>query len=321
MSNYNTLGRLDRVTKTFGEVVAVSDASFSIVRGDILGFLGPNGAGKTTSIEMLLGLTKPNEDAGHVELFGVDPFTNAKVKNLIGYISEEGVFPRWFTARKFLTAMARFNMDRTEAEERVMEVLKEVDLVYAADKSIRSFSKGMKQRIKIAQALLNKPALVIADEPFNGLDPVIRRNMFDLMRFYNKEYGTTFFVSSHILFEVEKLADSIILMYKGRTIAQGAPNRIREMIQDQPHSIQITTPEITKLGGHLVGYADGEVVSALSFEDDPRSEATSVIVETKNPKHFYQLLTDLVVEHSLMIQEVRPTDEGLETLFQSLTVG
>ncbi|MHA2403494.1 MAG: ABC transporter ATP-binding protein [Candidatus Kariarchaeaceae archaeon] len=294
MSNYNIVASLDHVVKAFGDVVAVSDASFAIEKGRIMGFLGPNGAGKTTSIRMILGLLKPQH--GQVQLFGVDPFVNARVKQLVGYIPEENAFPKWIQAR-------------------------DVELTEVANKRIRQFSKGMRQRMKVAQALMHKPALVIADEPFNGLDPLVRRKMFDLFDHYKTEYNSTFFVSSHILFEVEKLADKIILLYKGRTIAQGSPYRIREMIQDQPHSIQITTPETKQLTSILINQANEKIVSSIEFKFDTRSGDRQLSVLTLDPRTFYSLLTDIVVDNNIPITELRATDEGLENLFKTLTVG
>ncbi|MHA2169530.1 MAG: ABC transporter ATP-binding protein [Candidatus Kariarchaeaceae archaeon] len=319
MSNYNIVASLDHVVKAFGDVVAVSDASFAIEKGRIMGFLGPNGAGKTTSIRMILGLLKPQH--GHVQLFGVDPFINARVKQLVGYIPEENAFPKWIQARDYLESLARFQLPREEAKRRTQDVLEEVELTEVADKRIRQFSKGMRQRMKVAQALMHKPALIIADEPFNGLDPVVRKKMFDLFDHYKTEYNSTFFVSSHILFEVEKLADKIILLYKGRTIAQGSPYRIREMIQDQPHSIQITTPETKQLTTHLINQANEKIVSSIEFKFDTRSGDRQLSVLTLDPRTFYNLLTDIVVDNDIPITELRATDEGLENLFKTLTVG
>jgi ABC-2 type transport system ATP-binding protein len=318
MSEYKKIGTLENVIKSFGEVVALSDISFSIERGQISGFLGPNGSGKTTSIQLLLGLSRPS--SGKTTLFGVDPFTNSQVNNLVGYISEEGIFPRWMTAFDYLYSLARFNMNDEEAKTRAEEVLKEIELEDVADKHIRKFSKGMRQRIKIGQALISKPALIVGDEPFNGLDPVVRAHMFDLFRKYNQEYNTTFFISTHILFEVERLADKIILVYKGRTIAQGSPQRIREMIHDQPHTIQIISKNSREMARVLVDNCSTREVSSINFIDGTMDEGT-LQIKTLEPKLFYNKLTDLVLDHHLSIQEVRPTDEGLETLFKSLTIG
>jgi len=319
MNNYNLIGKLEHVTKSYNDVVALSDISFSIERGQIIGFLGPNGSGKSTSIQLLLGLIKPQ--AGSVSIFGVNPFYNSKMNNLVGYIPEESQFPKWMTAFDYLFQLARFNMDDEPARERTTQVLKEVELLDVADKQVRKFSKGMRQRVKIAQALLHKPALIIGDEPFNGLDPVVRQHMFDLFRKYRKEYNCTIFLSSHILFEIEKLADKIILVYKGRTIAQGTPSRIREMIQDQPHTIEIVTKEPKKLARILIDSYDFDVVSSIQFNENTRDEGIILNIKTTRPKIFYDRFTNLVVDNKLPIVQMRPTDEGLESLFNTLTVG
>ncbi|MHA1910847.1 MAG: hypothetical protein ACTSYA_04035, partial [Candidatus Kariarchaeaceae archaeon] len=181
-----------------------------------------------------------------------------------------------------------------------------------------------KQRMKIAQSFIHKPALVIGDEIFNGLDPLIRHNMFELIEHYRSEYNTTFFLSSHILFEVEKLTDKIILLYKGRTIAQGSPMKIRELIQDQPHSIQITTDDNKKLASLLINYKesiDDKTISSIHFQNDTRTNDKQLLVLTHNPRQFYEQLTILVVENEITVRELRSTDEGLENLFKTLTTG
>ena len=317
--NGKIIARIDNATKMYGEVVAVSEANFSIEKGKIIGFLGPNGSGKTTAIRMLLGLLKPQ--SGEVSLFGKNPFTNSSVRHLIGYISENGNHPKWLKARDYLISMARFHMDRKSAIIRADEILKEIGLEAEGNKQIRKFSKGMKQRIKIGQALIHKPALVIADEPFNGLDPVVRRDLYTLFKKYQTEYNTTFFISSHILFEMEKMAEKIILLYKGRTIAQGSPLSIRGMIEDQPHSIQISVDRPRELSTMVVNHADRELISQIKFQKDSRTGDEQIVALTHKPRQFYEMITDLVVDNKFKIKEIRSTDEGLESLFNSLTEG
>ncbi|MBD3253934.1 MAG: ATP-binding cassette domain-containing protein [Candidatus Lokiarchaeota archaeon] len=319
LKNFNIIAKLDNVTKAYGEVVAVSDASFSVEKGRITGFIGPNGAGKTTAIKMILGLIKPQK--GRVELFGKNPYYNSKVKELIGYVPEKDIFPKWIKAREYLSLMGQFHLSKIEALDRAEAVLEEIGLSEVANKRIVQFSKGMKQRIKIGQALIHKPALVIADEPFNGLDPVVRRTMFELFQKYAENFNTTFFISSHILFEMDKIAEKFILLYKGRTIAQGSPIRIREMIEDQPHSIQITTKNTKKLSSLLIENANENVVSQIKFQKDVRSNENQLIILTNNPREFYDLMTKLVVENELFIKEIKATDEGLQSLYKSLTIG
>ena len=174
--------------------------------------------------------------------------------------------------------------------------------------------------MKIGQAMVHRPALVIGDEPFNGLDPVLRKKMFEIIRDYQEVDDSTFFISSHILFEVENLANKIILLYKGRTIAQGSAKRIREMIADQPHEIMITSESIKPLANILINSTDEKTISGLKFARNFNNEE-QLIVSTLNAREFYTLLTDVVVEHEITLNELRATDEGLENLFKSLTVG
>lgn len=311
---------VNNVTKSYGDVVAVSDVSFQIPKGEIMGFLGPNGSGKTTSIKMILGLTKPQ--TGKIKVLGTNPFSNRMYKYDIGYVPETESFYRWITAYDFLEQFSRYYLPKEQARKRTLEILEEVNLSEVAHKRILTFSKGMKQRIKLGQALIHKPSFVIADEPFNGLDPIVRRQFFDLMKKYTQEYETTWFVSSHVLFEVERLAQNIILLYKGRTIAQGSPSRIRAMIQEQPHSIEITSHAVKELVKLLVDQSEfDELITSLEFSKGLKEYDETFVVETKNPVKLYQLLTDLVVDYNLPISEIKPTDEGLEALFKSLTVG
>jgi len=317
-NNSNIIARVKNIVKSFGDVVAVSDSSFTIEKGSIMGFLGPNGSGKTTSIRMLLGLLKP--ESGSVTLFDQDPFDNHRIKNKLGYIPEEYAFPKWMKAEDYLINLARFNLPREIAIKRAREVLEEMQLSEVANKRIVQFSKGMKQRMKIGQALVHKPALIIGDEPFNGLDPVLRKKMFEIIRDYQETDNITFFISSHILFEVENLANKIILLYKGRTIAQGSAKRIREMIADQPHEILITSESVRPLANILINNTDENTISGLKFARNIHGDE-QLIVSTLNARDFYSLLTDIIVEHEIPLNELRATDEGLENLFKTLTVG
>ncbi|MHA2104954.1 MAG: ABC transporter ATP-binding protein [Candidatus Hodarchaeales archaeon] len=318
-SSNNLLGWLDNVTKAFGQVVAVSEVSFAIPKGSIMGFLGPNGSGKTTCIRMMLGLIKPQ--IGNVQLLNKDPFINSNIKQQIGYVPEYSIFPGWMKAKDFLSKFGQMNLPREEARKRADEILEQVMLNDVANKKIIQFSKGMKQRMKLAQALIHRPPLVVADEPFNGLDPVIRKHVFDVILDYRESYDMTFFVSSHILFEVDRLADQIVLLYKGRTIAQGAPKRIRSLLQEQPHSIEISSPAIQQISTLLINHLDDEIISSLQFSKNPRTEEKQLVVTTLEPMKFYHLFTELIADNDIFVQEIRPTDEGLENLFQSLTVG
>jgi len=318
-NKFDIIAKLDHVTKAFREVVAVSDATFSIERGKITGFLGPNGSGKTTAIKMILGLIKPQ--TGEVTLFGKVPFYNSSVKQLVGYVPEINAFPKGMKAHDYLVSFGRFLLNKKEAILRANEVLKEIGLSNVKNKRISQFSKGMKQLIKIGQGIIHRPALVIADEPFNGLDPVVRKKMYNLFKEYSQQYNSTFFISSHILFEMEKIAEKIILMYKGRTVAQGSPNRIREMIENQPHSIQITVNNSSKFSRLLIKNADEKIISQIKFQKHPHSGKNQLVILTHKPKEFYRLVNELVVENEIPINEIKTTDGGIQNLYKSLTIG
>jgi ABC-2 type transport system ATP-binding protein len=223
-------------------------------------------------------------------------------------------------AEDYLINLARFNLPREMAIKRARVILDEMELTEVSQKRIVQFSKGMKQRMKIGQALIHRPLLIIGDEPFNGLDPVLRKKMFQIIREYQETSDTTFFISSHILFEVENLANKIILLYKGRTIAQGSAKRIREMIADQPHEIMITSKNVRPLANILINSTDEKTISGLKFDRNFNGEE-QLIVSTLNAREFYSLLTDIIVEHEIPLNELRATDEGLENLFKKLTVG
>ncbi len=308
---------LDGVTKSFGQVVALSDLTLSIEEGKIVGFLGPNGAGKTTTIKLLLGLIRPNR--GIVRLFGRDPFDDYLVKKHVSHIPENDCFYPWITAKDFLIHLASYTMPHEAAKRRAYEVLAEVGLTHVAEKRIKQFSKGMRQRMKIAQAIINEPRLIIGDEPFNGLDPLVRKQMYDLFLKYKEERGITFFISSHILFEVERLAEKIILIYKGRTIAHGDPIKIREMMLDRPHSILIRTPKPKELAKELIDY--DHIIKSVTFQFNQNTGEPELIVLTHTPGNFYEGITEIAAKKGITITTLKPTDDGLEALFKILTQG
>ena len=320
MNDNKNICSVNNVTKSFGDVVAVSEVTFSVTEKSITGFLGPNGSGKTTIIRMLLGLTQPR--TGSIELFGQNPFKSYTIKNFIGYVPEREVFLN-ISALDFLTSLGRYYLPREVAHKRAIEVLEELEFQDVKNKKISQFSKGMKQQMKVAQSLIHKPKFIIADEPFNGLDPLVRKKLFDIFRKYRQEYDTTFFVSSHILFEVEKLADQMILLYKGRSIAQGSPGRIRSLMLAQPHAIQISSPKTKELAKVLIDYSITEpsLISSIAFSTDKVDNRDKILIETLQPKEMYRLITDIVVDHNIIVQEVASSEEGLENLYKLLTIG
>ena len=206
-----------QLRKRYGTKLAVADLSLSVGRGEVFGFLGPNGAGKTTSLKMLLGLTRPSSGSGRV--LGTqlgDRATRAR----IGFLPEHFRFHEWLTGRELLSFHGRlYGLGGVRLRDRVEELLVTVDLLEAAERQLREYSKGMLQRIGLAQALLSDPELVFLDEPTSGLDPLGRRLVRDLIRELRRR-GTTVFLNSHLLGEVEATCDRVVFLKRGRTVRQ-----------------------------------------------------------------------------------------------------
>lgn len=204
--------------KEFGRKVAVEDLTLSVPRGEIFGFLGPNGAGKTTAIKVLMGLVQPT--SGVARLLGLPP-EDMRAKERVGFLPELFRFHEWLTAEQFLDFHGQlYGMLEAKRRRRIPEVLELVGLRREANSLLRTFSKGMQQRIGLAQAILNEPDVVLLDEPTSALDPLGRRDVRDLMR-YLKAEGHTVFLNSHLLSEVEMVCDRVAIIDKGRVIATG----------------------------------------------------------------------------------------------------
>lgn len=201
--------------KEFGETVAVANLTLQVERGEVFGFLGPNGAGKTTSVKMLLGLIAPTEGVGHV--LGA-PLGDPRGRRKVGFLPEHFRFHEWLKAREFLQLHADlYGLARDEARRRIPELLALVGLSEHAERKLQAFSKGMLQRVGLAQALLNEPELVLLDEPTSGLDPVGRRLVRDIIHNLRKR-GTTVFLNSHLLSEVEITCDRVAFIKHGEIV-------------------------------------------------------------------------------------------------------
>ncbi|MHA2294146.1 MAG: ABC transporter ATP-binding protein [Candidatus Hodarchaeales archaeon] len=222
---------LENVSKSFGDVVALSRLSMTATDGQVTGFLGPNGAGKSTTLKLLMGEIRP--DSGIVRVFDEDPFNNAVLKRQIGYVSEhEDLYP-WMKGKQFVSSLARLILPREEAETAAKEALKKVSLDVKG-KRIKSYSKGMKQRLKVAAAIVHNPHLLILDEPFGGLDPLGRREMKQLVSELNQE-DVTVLISSHILYELDEMSTRMVLIHRGQALAEGPPGEILNLIDQFPH--------------------------------------------------------------------------------------
>ena len=299
----SVLVAVERVSRWYGNVVAVNDVSFTVGPG-VTGLLGPNGAGKTTLLHMLAGLLAPS--AGAVTVAGVTAFGDPELYRRVGLVPErETVYP-YLDGREFVTLSATLHgvVDRAAVERAIATV----DLADAADRRIGTYSKGMRQRIKMAGALVHDPPVLLLDEPFNGMDPRQRLHMFELLRGMAAA-GRTILLSSHILEEVERVADSVLVMYAGRLAAAGDFRTLRKLMTDRPHVIRVRSSDDRRLAAVLLG--DDSVFGA-------QLESSELVVRTSDFGRFTQRVTSLARAAGISLFELAPTDDSLESVFAYL---
>jgi len=295
---------LDHVSRWYGNVVAVNDISFSLGAG-VTGLLGPNGAGKSTLLHMLAGLLRPS--AGKVVVAGQSAWQNPNLYRRIGLVPErENVYP-FLSGFEFARLNARLHR-LPDPDAAAAGAIRTVDLESAAHRPIGTYSKGMRQRAKIAGALVHEPSILLLDEPFNGMDPRQRLHMISLLRTMASE-GRTILFSSHILEEVERLADEVLVIHAGRLAASGDFRQIRRLMTDRPHTFRIRSGDDRRLAAALV--AD-EAVFGTELTDG------RLTVRVGDYGAFTALLPRLARSVGVSLYEVAPTDDSLESVFSYL---
>ncbi|MCC6731207.1 MAG: ABC transporter ATP-binding protein [Chthonomonadales bacterium] len=300
---------LQRASRWYGQVIGINDVTCAIGPG-ITALLGPNGAGKSTLIKLVTGQLRPT--TGRVTVLGANPFANTRVFGRLGYGPEIENAYEEMTGRGFVTLLAALaGIPSARRDSRVADVLEMVGMAPHADRRIGGYSKGMRQRVKFAQAIVHDPEVLVLDEPLNGLDPLGRREMAALFQRLAAE-GRCVLVSSHILYEVEQLTHTILLMHRGRLRAQGDVAHIRSLIDAHPHHIQISTDRARDMARRLL-----ELPFVLSARlDSPH--ATMVEIETRAPELFYDRFPSLVLEDGFVITDFRSPDNNLEAVFRYL---
>lgn len=298
----------DRASRWYGQVIGVNDVNAEIGPG-VTALLGQNGAGKSTIMRMITGQLRPT--TGTIRVFGEDPFANPKVFARLGYCPDIDNFPEHLSGRQFVYRMARLmNMDHAQAKERTERMLDMVGMSDRSDKSLKGYSKGMRQRIKLAQAMLHNPDMLLLDEPLNGLDPLGRREFMDVLAHLAAQ-GKGILVSSHILFEVEQMTRSILLLHRGRLLASGDLRAIRELIDRYPHRITIQTDKPRDVASRLINLPF--VLSAQVHAD-----GQSLEVQTREPDQFYDAIPRLCLDENLPIAGIDSPDNNLESVFRYL---
>jgi ABC-2 type transport system ATP-binding protein len=301
---------LDHVSKFYGQVVGLNDVSLAI-SGGVTGVLGMNGAGKSTLFKIIVGRLKPSQ--GTVRLFGTNPFVNPAPYHRLGYVSESEKMYDWMTGLEFVSTLARlYGMTRDEAKSEAMRVLTFVGLSDVVNKEIGKYSKGMRQRVKIAHALVNDPDLIILDEPLAGCDPLARTTIMNVVRELGA-MGKTIIVSSHILQEIERITEQIVILHNGRLLALGNLHAIRELLDQIPHRILLRTPEPRALGEVVLPHPD---VYGVRFPNEGE-----LIIETNDLSAVHADLPRLITESGLSVTAIENPDDNLESLLGYLLEG
>jgi ABC-2 type transport system ATP-binding protein len=292
------------ISKWFGTKVAVSDVSCSFGPG-ITGLLGPNGAGKTTLMRMITGLMRPSE--GAVSVFGIDPLKDPAVYRRVGFVPEEDAVYAHLSTRQLVRYAAELN--RSDASAAVVDAaIAKVNMLDAADRPIAEYSKGMRQRAKVAAALVTEPDLLVLDEPLNGADPMQRAVLINIFHELAAA-GRTIIVSSHVLAEVERMTDRVIAILDGKLAAAGGIRAIRAAMTHIPHKVRIEADDLRIIGKALL---DLPAVVGVQFKDG------GLEVETSNLAALGTALPSLSIARSVRVTRFEPVDASLESVFRHL---
>ena len=296
------------VSKFYGEVLGVNRVDLQIAPG-ITSLVGPNGSGKTTLMNLMTGLLKPT--GGRISVLGTSPDESETIFRKVGYCSQFDSFPRGATARQFIEFYLRVHgYTRQETAEMTHKALERVSMLEAADRKVSGFSKGMRQRVRLAQSIAHDPSVLVLDEPLNGLDPMARAEIIRLFR-QLADAGMYLIISSHILHEVDMMSDNVVLIHNGYIVAEGEVHGVRDEIDDHP--IQI-----------LVRCDRPQLVAAKLFEQEHTVEARihddrqGLFVKTRRPDDFYLILNKVIAENNLQVESVAPADDDLNAVYQYL---
>ena len=295
-----------RASRWYGPVIALNDVTTTVGPG-VTGLLGPNGAGKSTFLKLAAGQLAPSQ--GEVRVLGKPAWGSPELFHRVGVCPEADAFWEGLTGLQFLMALLRLTgFDDSECRRRADQALEQVALTEARDRKIGGYSKGMRQRIKMAQSLSHDPQVLLLDEPLSGMDPVNRRRIVDLVKKLGRE-GRTVLVSSHILHEVEAMTRRVLLIHNGRILAEGDVREIRDLMDEHPHTVALRARDPRALARAVVGSPH---VLSLVFG----AEGEWVTVQTARPDEFYSAVVEAAVEAG--VSEMYSPDENLESVFKYL---
>jgi ABC-2 type transport system ATP-binding protein len=298
----------DDVSKFYGEILGVNRVNLKITPG-ITSLVGPNGAGKSTLMNLMTGLLRPTR--GSVTVLGLQTDQPERLFREVGFCTQFDSFPRGVTGREFITSFLLVHgLDRNRADDLCNAALAQVNLLEAADRKVAGYSKGMRQRIRLAQAIAHKPKVLILDEPLNGLDPMVRAETIALFRKLAAD-GLYLIISSHILHEVDMMSDRVVLLNNGYIVAEGNIHGVRDEMEEHPMQILIRCDQPSKLAAFV--FAQDHVVEAR-LHDDRRG----LFVKTRDADRFYLLLNQVVADGEINVESVAPVDDDLSAVYQYL---
>ncbi len=300
----------DNVSRFYGEVLGVNRITLSIPPG-ITSLVGPNGSGKTTLMNLMAGLVRPSR--GEVRVLGISPGEPEKLGRVLGYSTQFDSFPKGLTGYQFVHAFLRlFGFTQERCANLANEAIARVRMTEAADRNVAGYSKGMRQRIKLAAAIAHQPQVLALDEPLNGLDPLVRAETIALFREWARE-GRHVIVSSHVLHEVDQISDQVVLLSNGYVVAEGQIQGVRGEIQDHPLQVWIRSRRPSALASKL--FELDHVVEARLSPD-----RTGVLVKTRDADRFYRALNAIALD-GIDVEGVMPVDDNVNSLYEYLIGG
>jgi ABC-2 type transport system ATP-binding protein len=299
----------ENVSKFYGEVLGVNQVTLSVPPG-ITGLVGPNGSGKTTLMNLTAGLLRPTR--GSLSVLGLTPDHPEDMFRLVGYATQYDAFPPGLTGFQFVESfLSVHGYSRVESEELAWKAIERVNLTEAAGRKVAGYSKGMRQRIKLAQAISHRPSVLILDEPLNGLDPMARAEVIALFRELAAG-GLHVLVSSHILHEVDLISDQVVLIHGGYVVAEGEIGGVRDEMEEQhPAQVLIRCDQPSLLASRV--FLNDHVVEARIHED-----GGGLLVRTRDADKFYLLLNEVVLDTGLVVETVMPTDSDVNAVYEYL---
>jgi ABC-2 type transport system ATP-binding protein len=298
----------DNVSKFYGEVLGVNRVSFALGQG-ITSLVGPNGSGKTTLMNLLTGLIKPTR--GSIDVFGLTTRQPMELFRQVGYCTQFDSFPPGSTGYDFIFWPLRLHgFGREQAARLTAEALERAGMTQVARRKVAGYSKGMRQRIRLAQAIAHHPSVLVLDEPLNGLDPIARAEAIALFESLAKQ-GMHVIISSHILEEVDRISDRVVLMSSGYVVAEGQIREVRKEVRDHPMQILVRCSNAARLAS--AAFELNHVVEAKILND-----SRGVLIRTRDPEQFYLLLNKIVCSGLIEVDAVAPADDDVNSIYQYL---